>query len=378
MSRTKGTAKQSQPFAGTVIVSTVGTSLLGNKAGQHVKEVLQRTANLRDSELSDADRQQIAQQVEYVKQLLQASAEDGARELSAELNGIVGGGYLGKDTKHYLLHTDTYQGKICAKLVARWLTPRVGQPKIVPLHGLSTISRDAFALGIDALLEWCDGELRRLREKHYRVVFNLTGGFKSFQAYAHTIGMLYADEICYIFEGPGSPLLRIPRLPIRVLTESVEEHAALFVRMEKGNENPPAERVEGIPEAFFSYREGKIVLSSWGKLILDQCLDDILARDLLEHPELEYAQSFRKDYERAIPQERVSLQETLAEVAVLYARNGLQALRAHRSLQYEDLENTAGNVGHFRVTGKLRVTCRPAQRRLEMLHFGGHEILSAH
>jgi len=361
------------------VVSTLGTSLLTNGADNELRRVLQATANL-GRKGYDADAlAKVEGRVQQVKQDLLQAAPEIARRMSAELNGILALPNGGRGARHYLLHSDTYQGEACAELVKTWLEANGYRDiRLQRIDCLSTASQEEFALGIDALLKWCDTELRPLREARFRIVFNLTGGFKSFQAYAHTIGMLYADEICYIFEGPGSPLLRIPRLPIQVLTESVEEHAALFVRMEKGNENPPAERVEGIPEAFFSYQEGKIALSNWGKLILNQCLGDILARDLLEHPELEYAQSFRKDYERAIPQERVSLQETLAEVAVLYARNGLQALRAHRSLQYEDLENTAGNVGHFRVTGKLRVTCRPAQRRLEMLHFGGHEILSAH
>jgi hypothetical protein len=80
-------------------------------------------------------------------------------------------------------------------------------------NGLSTASTQAFAGGIDGVIEFLETEVKPLRSS-YEVVFNLTGSFKSLQGYMNTWGMFYADRIVYIFEGDNSKLITIPRLPI--------------------------------------------------------------------------------------------------------------------------------------------------------------------
>ena len=352
------------------VVSTLGTSLLTNEADNELRRVLQATANL-GRKGYDADAlAKVEGRVQQVKQDLLQAAPEIARRMSAELNGILALPNGGRGARHYLLHSDTYQGEACAELVKTWLEANGYRDiRLQRIDCLSTAGQEEFALGIDALLKWCDNELRPLREKHYRVVFNLTGGFKSFQAYAHTIGMLYADEICYIFEGPGSPLLLIPRLPIQVLTDSLQEHAALAVRLAAG-ENVSEREVRGIPEAFLTIMDGYATFSEWGKLAWNQIKRDVLSKDLLHHPGLDWDQRFRRDYEdQSDPEIRITLQEALAKVAILWRRNGLSALAGDPDLRYEAYPSSA-SIGHFDVGHGWRVSCKAEKRLLQMRRFG--------
>ena len=116
-----------------------------------------------------------------------------------------------------LVATDTYQGEVAAKLVQEWLQGRgFSSVQVFQLPGLSTRNQQAFATGVGALIKWTGETLPGYRESGSRVVFNLVGGFKSLQGYMNTLGMLYADEIIYIFEGTQSGLIRIPRLPVNL------------------------------------------------------------------------------------------------------------------------------------------------------------------
>jgi CRISPR/Cas system-associated protein Csm6 len=83
------------------------------------------------------------------------------------------------------------------------------------------------------LIEWCEQTPPTFREKQIKVVFNLTGGFKSTNGWLQTLGMFYAGEIVYIFESQ-SEMLRIPRIPVAIDTAAVQifrDHLAFFRRL---------------------------------------------------------------------------------------------------------------------------------------------------
>src|SRR5204862_8205870 len=132
------------------------------------------------------------------------------------------------------------------------------------------------------------------------------------------IGMFYADEIVYLFEGPGSPLLRIPRLPVVLDVSPFERDASLCAQLEAGLTVPP-ERLSGWPEALWEEdAPGQASLSIWGALVWKRCSDRLLGRELLPFPRLHYEPSFIRDFAgHGNPRERVLLQEKLALVSVL-------------------------------------------------------------
>ncbi len=102
------------------ILSSVGTSLLTNNAG-HLTTLLRDTANFREAELSAEQRHALDERIAAVRSLLSAANLAQRRRCSAELNGLHGlcGERLIADDLHFLLATDTYQGRAHLGLLPR-------------------------------------------------------------------------------------------------------------------------------------------------------------------------------------------------------------------------------------------------------------------
>lgn len=370
------------------IVSTVGTSLLTNYARERAPEMqslLRRTANMRDQELTGGELATISSLEDAVRAGLAAPETETAGTLSAEINGIVT--YYGErlyDPKrlardeHVLVATDTYQGEVAAKLVQEWLQGRgFSSVQVFQLPGLSTRNQQAFATGVGALIKWTGETLPGYRESGSRVVFNLVGGFKSLQGYMNTLGMLYADEIIYIFEGTQSGLIRIPRLPVNLADfQCLREHATQLALLEQ-HEVATKQSVVGIPEALLDYDEhGNCTFSTWGASIWAANKGEILGdAGLLGFPHLDYSERFERDFASLREKKvRAKVLSTLAKVSVVFAGGRVDRLRADGGLQYEDLKQRPG-IGHFRVDREWRITCEVLGRALRLRRLGGHEIL---
>lgn len=218
-----------------VIMSTIGTSLLTNQidrnntAEKNWYGLLRDSANKRETEIENERVIEILLTLhERANNKLKTAEIASVRRLSAELNGIYGiyNNKLerGKEDVHILIATDTEQGKITAEIVKSYLQNNgIVNSSIYSPPGLSTASTTAFTEGIDELITWFKQNITSY-QKDYKICFNLVGGFKSLQGYLNTIGMFYADEIIYIFEGIGAELITIPRLPINIDREALKPH----------------------------------------------------------------------------------------------------------------------------------------------------------
>jgi len=366
-------------MAPTLFVSPVGTSLLTNAAPLELSRVLRETANLKEGEIDSASRQLILLRANEIEEKIRTSDVKGICRLSAELNGIYS--YhevkpLDRKDIHFLIASDTFQGALTADIVRRHLEEKSASVTILQQSNLSTRDHNTFSSAIKELLKSLAEIVPEYSEQGYKVVFNLVGGFKSVQGYLNTVGMLYADEIIYIFEAESSALIRIPRLPLQVDNKVMKENASLFARLALGEYIATAEEVSQIPEAFLDNDgTGAATLSAWGLLLWTQQKKEILGKGpLLQLPGLRYERSFLHDFESwSNVAEKVTLQETLVKVSRLWSEGGLAKLRQDGGLQYKT-QNNRGNIGEFRVTQALRVTCLPAGSNLFLRRFGGHEI----
>jgi putative CRISPR-associated protein (TIGR02619 family) len=299
-----------------VVISSIGTSLLTQQINRSKTEeknwynLLRDTANLnrKDTPKNVIDIITILQQRALDK--LKLSDIQTIRRASAELNGIYGlyqeDLTRGKNDFHWLICTDTLQGETTGKIVEEFLTNRGITTQCYTPQGLSTANTESFTEGIDDLLT----KLEEMTEGYEKVCFNLVGGFKSLQGYLNTIGMFYADEIIYIFEGENSDLITIPRLPIKVDSTQIEPDKVQFTIMSNGYQLP-LEQLRGIPESLLTVVDNEAILSSWGKLTWNRCKKEFLSQELLTFSYLYYEGSFVKDYDNIrIPQERIKLQET--------------------------------------------------------------------
>ncbi len=231
-----------------LVISTVGTSLLTNQIWERTdpkdwKRRLNETANLSYEEVSKY-HEDILDIINELKQRSEKKLYDDdsevaqIREASAEVNGIYGL-YNEKidqgipDT-HLLIATDTAQGRVTAEIVESFLkskglitTTTCIQPK------LSIASSNTFMEGMAKLIPSIQEIICNCKKSKYDICFNLVGGFKALQGYFNTIGMFYADEIIYVFEG-SNEVLAIPRLPVKVDIDQVAPYKVQLAMMEVG------------------------------------------------------------------------------------------------------------------------------------------------
>lgn len=339
--------------------------------------MLKDTANLRKiDDFSEAHQISYLSHLSERRQIILDGNTSTLMKLSAELNGIMALHLPWEQTNHLLFCTDTVQGKATAEILkAKLQRFEVRSVEICVLNGMTTASQQDFARGIDSLLNICEERLIPLRDSGHNILFNLVGGFKSLQAYLQMLGMIYANEICYKFEAPDAPLLRIPRLPLQFDMIPLRKSAVLMSHLAAGA-IVSALDVSSLPDVYVEIDGNDACLSVWGKFVWNSEKEKILSSSLLEHPGLKYESSFLKDYEKCQqPRERVAHQEAIAKASVLWMDGGLASLRKDTGLLYETYENRKG-IGHFRVSKGLRISCIPEQGTLTLRHLGAHDYVN--
>lgn len=358
-----------------VILSTIGTSLLTKQISRDDKEdwlsKLRDTANLKPDETPEEVRDIIRVLKERANCKLAKGSTQDIREASAELNGIYGiyAENLSRGTvdMHWLIATDTAQGLETASIVEDFLRSKNIAAQTFSPKGLSAADTTSFTEGIDKLIVWLDESIKG----YEKVYFNLVGGFKSLQAYLNTIGMFYADEIVYIFEGFSSELIKIPRLPIKINESIIEPYKSEFALMAAGAWLPYSE-LSDLPESLLFFSDDECILSNWGRLIWNRMKSEVLSEALLAYPRINYEVSFNRDYESTLdPTKRVKLQEVLAKVSYLLSKeNGNTGiLKGDGGVLYEVYTNQQG-IAHFRVTQGIRVSCIAKDGQLYLRHYG--------
>jgi putative CRISPR-associated protein (TIGR02619 family) len=372
-----------------LVISTVGTSLLTNQIRERRdpkgwEEMLQKTANLTEEQISQS-QPEVVGIIQELKQRAEEKLNNGntleIRDASAELNGIYGlyGEDLeqGKFDEHLLITTDTTQGSIAAQLIKQFLDKQgLTKTKIYIPSELSTASTGSFTKGIAKLITELD---RRIIDSQPKTIsFNLVGGFKALQGYMNTIGMFYADEIIYIFEGQNQELIKIPRLPIKVDITEVDPYKIQLAILDVQIMPEAWELAKNVPPDWILKIDKQLFLSAWGQIIWNKCKQEILINEkLLNFSKLkvDYADSFKDDYKRTkSPKERIRLQEQIASVTGILAKNkdGISALRDDGGIKLRRYKKT--DIDHFNVSDSLRVTCKVMDGgRLSLRYYGTHD-----
>lgn len=372
------------------VLSTVGISLLLN--GLLPEEKSEWMARLNSAANQQTLDPETSAKVDELKQRVADELANSnvakRRRISAELNGLYGLYEEQLDQARqdvlYLVTTDTVMGKTTAAILSAFLKPYAAFVEVYAPKKLSTATRTDFADGIKELISWCEECVPGYQAQGYRVVFNLTGGFKSLQGYLTIIGMFYADEMIYIFES-GSHLLSIPRLPLQIDYNSLNQYSVQLEMMNAGHLFE-VEEVMGIPEGMIeivsSGRETEpsyAGLSTWGTLIWNRTREQALSSGLLPFPRLRYEKRFRDDFERATRQQRVELQGCLAKVSHLLQdqQGDISVLKRDGGLRYDNYSGCSEHgrpIGHFRINQGDRVSCRAEDGNLLLRRFGDHSI----
>lgn len=257
-----------------LILSPCGTSLLTNGSTDEERRLLNRHANARKPDEMGEDRARVEERIAAVRDRMEKADRNEARRASAELNGILSlydEEPACKRDHHILLGTDTWLGEQTGQIVEAWL--RRNFQISVELHrqsDLQTANLQLFQSALSDLVQWLDSTINAYQQQHYRILFNLTGGFKSVQGFLQTLGNIYADETLYVFESPNSPLLRIPRLPVRFdIIDTVRQHLRVIRRL--AHELRVSDKdLSEVPDTFLLRLDGAVTLSPWGSVVWEQ------------------------------------------------------------------------------------------------------------
>lgn len=298
-----------------VIISPCGTSLLTNGTPELLRKLLIKTSNCKEADFSQEDKKLVDEHCEKRQQQIQNAEISEARKLSAELNGIITycehdcEGEFSKSDHYIILATDTYLGRITAKLVVDWLKKRRLNAIDKAIDELSTKDVESFRLAMSEIVRWFDEEIEKQYPRStWKIVFNLTGGFKSVNGFLQTLAMFYADESVYIFES-GGQLLKIPYLPVKLDPEGViGQHLFTFRQLNVLKKELLIEECLNIPETLLKQINDRVSVSEWGELIWKKCRHEYYSQKLLDPLSslLQYSDRFKKDTEN-LPKDRLSI-----------------------------------------------------------------------
>jgi putative CRISPR-associated protein (TIGR02619 family) len=379
-----------------LVISTVGTSLLTNEFNEEKDPKkwlsdLTKTANWTQERIENSsDYSHVFSKIikplqERVEEKLDDSNILEIREMSAELNGIYGlyDEKIEKSDTHILITTDTAQGKVTSKILESFLNSQgIEKKNIITLTQpeLSLANTAVFTESMAKLIPVMLELLKTYKEDKYQICFNLVGGFKALQGYFNTIGMFYADEIIYVFEG-SHKVVKIPKLPIAIDIKKVEKYKVQLAMMEAGAIPSYCEEAKEVPEEWRIVVDKEMILSTWGQLIWDRCKDILLAKDLLDYSKiakLDYTREFKEDYQNTLDiQERINLQERIARSAYLLNTNtdGISALKNDDILRLRRYTGT--DIDHINITSQTRrVSCKVLEGgRLSFRYYGTHDYI---
>lgn len=304
-----------------LIVSTCGTSLLTNNVSSDLRALLTDFANQsKPEDVPPEQRQRIQQHLDArCGEFARGTDSKRLMDLSAELNGLIRfyGGHPGvARDQHVLLATDTWLGESTARIVADVLERHGHLVEVKRVRDLRTDDPDSFRWAMSDLVAWCAETLKGYRDTGYRVVFNLTGGFKSVQGFMQALGMIYADESVYVFERTEQ-LLRLPRLPVQLDAETIlRRHLGVFRRIAAGLPVRETE-VADMPESLVNALDGQAAFSPWGELIWQEAYRAVYGAELLEPitPKLVLGPRFQQTLNGLAPDRVRHVNERLDQLA---------------------------------------------------------------
>ena len=170
------------------IITTVGTSLLGNARRELKKD------KLNDDEISNY--------VRHVK----------AEKVSAETNSL--SRLIQGDNNIIFLHSQTDEGKRCAKILANHYNKDKNiRARLKQVEHLDYKHSKFKMRGLRFLVATLIELIRQERKNGNEVCINATGGFKAEIAYATLVGLLFDVPVYYIHE-VFQDIIEMPPTPI--------------------------------------------------------------------------------------------------------------------------------------------------------------------
>ena len=313
-----------------LIVSSCGTSFLTNGAagkrdkiktpdGVPLGKLIYQYANAgNDHEVPEQVRTAFWNLIRQLEANVEELNPESASKASAELNALLC--YYDRDVRkargdyHILICTDTWLGRESAKMVKKWLRSRGLSIDLLVQKDLRTDNLEEFQLALKELGAKLSKTLKDYEAGGYHIVFNLNGGFKSFQGFLQTLGMFRAHEIIYLFES-GTDLMRIPKIPVKINMEpEVRDNLLLFRRLNAGLGTGDT---GSISEALLLILDGETTLSTWGDMAWQEHHASIYRAELHPSPseKIHFSRRFEQEAEKLNAKRKLELNRRLDQLA---------------------------------------------------------------
>ncbi len=290
------------------ILTTIGLSSLTNGLrGVFNAGEIYKYSNMNENEIDEDFKSKFENEFEKLKKSIKERTDEELKRLSAEINALLHfykKGYL-KNDFHKLLITDTYLGKKAAEIVEEVLKLKgISNISIYSPKDLKTSDIESFHLSLSEIVKDLSEELEGYKNSGYKIIFNLTGGFKSVNSFMQSMASLWADETIYIFES-SEELLTIPRLPLKVDESIFKEKIEVFRYLEDGLKVDEKE-LENIPKSLIVKIGDEYTLSPWGEIVWQKVKRDIFKK-LIDYRMIEYSNEFKKDFEKLSDNEKIQI-----------------------------------------------------------------------
>lgn len=326
-----------------LIISTCGTSLLTNKAPEGMPKLLIKHANLKNMVDCPLDeRVLIENHLRQRTQEVLCADDTELAKLSAEMNALLKfyDGKANSQDMHVLISTDTWLGRTTGNLLRQILEKRGFSVDTPTITDLRTQDVNSFQLALSELVKWAADTLPAYQQGRYKIIFNLTGGFKSIQGFMQALAMLYADETIYIFES-NKELLHLPRLPIRLDGEKIVGEHLNGLRQLALHLPYSRDAIDTLPETLVLRLENERALSPWGELLWDQYKSAVYREKFHSAPynKIQFTDTFMRSIDGLSPDRYEKLNQQIDKLA--------QYLHSQRKNNPSSLDVKALHIPHY-------------------------------
>ena len=318
------------------ILTTVGLSSLTNGLrGIFTAKEIYNFSNMNENEIDKNFKYKFDNELEKFINKVKNYDNEKLEELSAELNALLK--YYKNDFNqndfHKLLITDTYLGKKSAEVIKSILEDKGFKVDIYAPKDLKTSDIESFHLSLSEVVKDLSEELENYKNGGYKIIFNLTGGFKSVNSFMQNMASLWADESIYIFES-SKELLTIPKLPLKVDESIFKEKVEVFRLLESGIDIDEV-RLKDIPKTLILKIGNEYTLSPWGEIVWQKIKIEIF-KNLLKYKCIEYSNEFKKDFEKLSDNEKFQINK-MFDLLDKYKLTNDEKFNL-RSLRYHELK----------------------------------------
>jgi len=310
----------------TFIISPCGISTLLSGRSKEERDVLIKYANVASpNETPEDDLAEIERLISQAREALLHTDLAAVRRMSAEIGALTLYYEDQLDFKndfHFLLSSDTWLGEKGAQLIREWLVHKGAACVVHRQEGLQMLHMKDFHNALAELAPQLIEQIAGFKKKHYKVVFNLTAGFKAVQGFLQTLGMFHADELIYLFERTNH-LMRIPRIPVQIDgLEEVRTHLGSIRRLAIGLP-VAADELDDVPETMLLNIDGEYILSAWGNIFWQEA-KKVLYKEMIYPPpcnKVRLAETFFNSAKKLSTERLVILNQRIDQLCRMLSTN---------------------------------------------------------